>query len=109
MSGKILTTEEGTLYFDQDNCLHREDGPAYEDVDGTKIWYCHGQSHREDGPAVEDVDGTKKWYWHGKFHREDGPAVECANGDKFWFYHGQQIHCQSNQEFLKLIKLKAFW
>ena len=45
---------------------HREDGPAYEDVDGSKTWWLNGQRHREDGPAVEDTDGTKAWYLNGK-------------------------------------------
>jgi len=46
---------------------------------------------------------------NGELHREDGPAIEDANGNKSWYYNGQKIHCQFNQEFLKLIKLKAFW
>jgi hypothetical protein len=123
---------EAKKYRDENDQLHREDGPAYEHADGHKLWYWHGKFHRQDGPAIEDADGHKAWYWHGKCHREDGPAVEYANGDKIWYwhgelhredgpaceyasgtkswyYHGQKIHCQSNQEFLKLIKLKAFW
>jgi hypothetical protein len=54
-------------------------------------------------------DGSKIWYWNGICHREDGPAIEDADGYKAWYYHGQQIHCQSNEEFLRIIKLKAFW
>jgi hypothetical protein len=69
----------------------------------------NGQYHREDGPAVEWSDGTKVWYWHGKLHRQDGPAIERADGGKSWYYHDQRIDCQSNQEFLRLVKLKAFW
>jgi hypothetical protein len=69
----------------------------------------NGQWHREDGPAGEYPNGTKIWYWHGEFHREDGPAVEYPSGTKYWYWYGQQIDCQSNEEFLKLIKLKAFW
>jgi hypothetical protein len=75
----------------------------------TNSWYWHGQLHRQDGPAIEDINGTKVWYWHGEHHREDGPAIEWSDGAKKWFYHGQQIHCQSNEEFLRMVKLKAFW
>lgn len=28
-----------------------------------------GELHREDGPAVEEADGTKKWYLNGQLHR----------------------------------------
>jgi hypothetical protein len=69
----------------------------------------NGELHREDGPAIEYSNGTKIWCWHGKYHRQDGPAIERADGTKFWYYHGQRMDCQSNEEFLKLIKLKAFW
>ena len=43
--------------------------------------------HREDGPAVEFNDGTKMWYWGGMLHRDsvEGPAIEYANGEKRWF------------------------
>jgi hypothetical protein len=88
---------------------HREDGPAVEYANGEKHWYWHGKFHREDGPAMELANGDKYWCQYDKLHREDGPAIEYANGAKFWYYHGQQIHCQTNQEYLRLLKLKAFW
>jgi hypothetical protein len=96
-------------YKDENGLYHREDGPAIEHANGYKAWYWHGEYHREDGPAIEHANGYKAWYWHGKLHREDGPAIEHANGYKAWFYHRQRIDCQSNQEFLRLVKLKAFW
>ena len=65
--------------------LHREDGPAVEYTNGTKVWYLNGTHHREDGPAVEYLDGYKEWYIDGKLHREDGPAIEYADGDKEWY------------------------
>lgn len=79
-------------------------------VDGYKEWLLpNGELHREDGPAIEYSDGDKYWYINGKLHREDGPAIEYSDKNKIWYYHGQQIHCKDNEEFLKLIKLKAFW
>jgi len=58
---------------------------------GQTIWHnAHGARHREDGPAFEDPDGTKVWYRHGFLHREDGPAVIWDNGVKYWFLNGAQ-------------------
>lgn len=53
-------------YFDGDGLLHREDGPAYEETNGTRFWYLNGRRHREDGPAVERSDGSREWYLHGE-------------------------------------------
>jgi len=53
--------------------------------------------------------GTKRWTLNGQYHREDGPAVEYANGFKYWYYHGKCIDCSSQEEFERLIKLKALW
>ena len=58
---------------------------------------------------IEYANGNKEWYYEGKLHRVDGPAIECANGDKAWYYEGKQIECNSTEEFIKLLKLKAFW
>ena len=44
-----------------------------------------------------------------QYHREDGPAIEWANGTKWWYFRGEQIICKTNEEFLKLMKMKAFW
>jgi len=33
---------------------------------GNKTWFCNSLIHRIDGPAIEDTDGTKLWYVHGK-------------------------------------------
>jgi hypothetical protein len=74
-----------------------------------KVWYDENDKyHREDGPAYESSD-VNVWYIHGKRHRVDGPAVEWINGDKCWCYRGDEINCNSQQEFERLIKLKAFW
>ena len=54
-------------------------------------------------------NGSKAWYLNGELSREDGPACEYANGDKEWYLNGKLINCSSNEEFLRLIKLKAFW
>ena len=92
-----------------DRKLHREDGPAIEYTNGDKCWFIEGNRHRVDGPAVERFNGTKQWFLQGKLHREDGPAIEYVYGIKEWYYKGKQIDCYSTEEFIRLIRLRAFW
>ena len=79
------------------------------DADGTKQWFLDGKRHRTDGPAVEYADGNKYWYLDDKLHRTDGPAIEFADGDKVWYLDDKQIDCKSQEEFKRLMRLKAFW
>lgn len=65
--------------------------------------------HREDGPAYTHIDGTKKWYQNNVLHRLDGPAFEWPSGAQDWYYEGYYIECDSQEEFERLIKLRAFW
>ena len=58
---------------------------------------------------IKFQDGTKFYYQNNELHRKNGPAVEYASGAKYWFYQGQLVSCLSQEEFEKLIKLKAFW
>jgi hypothetical protein len=78
-------------------------------ADGSKSWYRNDERHREDGPAVEYANGSKFWFLNGKLHREDGPAYEYADGEKQWWYHGKQLDCNTQEEFERLMKLRAFW
>jgi hypothetical protein len=78
-------------WYNQNEQLHREDGPAVERSDGTKEWYKNGKRHRENAPAIELANGTKFWFLNGKVHREDGPAREWVNGTKEWYQNGE-IH-----------------
>jgi hypothetical protein len=62
------------------------------DNHGIKCWYNEqDQLHREDGPAIEYASGDKYWYRNGKLHREDGPAMECANGTKYWYINDNEL------------------
>lgn len=88
---------------------HREDGPAREFFIGDKEWWQNGKRHRIDGPAIEYYNGDKEWYQNGKRHRIDGPAVEIPGRARCWYYEGNRIQCNSQEEFKRLIKLKAFW
>ena len=70
-----------------------------------KRWYdSNNKYHREDGPAYEGVSGTKYWFKHGKWHREDGPAIEVANGGKF--YYLEDINYSEKEYWDKIKELK---
>ena len=94
-----LHREDGpaVIYPDGENCwyiydkLHREDGPAVFCRDGRQYWYINGKLHREDGPAIIFTDGEQKWYINGKLHREDGPAVIYPNGRQYWYINGHDV------------------
>lgn len=60
--------------------------------DGTIVWSNEiGQFHREDGPAVEYYNGSKLWYVNGRPHRVDGPAVMWACFPSEWWVNGFRI------------------
>ena len=102
------TNSYGDIYYYNDlNQLHREDGHAIEYANGTKCWCRNGLWHREDGPAVEWANGTKGWHRNGQLHREDGPAIELVNGKKEYWLLG--IQYKTKKDYLKQLKLKAFW
>jgi hypothetical protein len=64
------------------------------------------------GLIVQD-DGLRAWYRDGLLHREDGPAVETISKDgghvQIWCLMGEKIDCMSQEEFERIVKLKAFW
>ena len=77
----------GTIhYYNDNNELHREDGPALESTSGDKSWWINGKPHREDGPAIEWVDGSKE-YWYNNIYY---PEIE------------------TDEEWIKFVKLMVF-
>ena len=99
---KVTVDNDNTIrWYNEEGLYHREDGPAIEWGDGTKLWYLNGELHREDGPAKEWADGDKSWWINGELHREDGPAIEWADGQKAWFINGQPL---TEEEFNKRIQ-----
>jgi hypothetical protein len=90
---KVEVDNRGTKrWYNEEDQLHRLDGPAVEWSDGDKWWYQKGKLHRLDGPAVEYSDGHKEWFQNDKLHRLDGPAIEWADGGKAWFIEGEQYN-----------------
>jgi hypothetical protein len=59
------------------------------------------------GPVIWRDLNYKAHYHEGLLHRKDGPAVEWA-GQEWWWWHGEKIVCSSQEEFERMIKLKAF-
>jgi len=104
-----VETSDGSKFWYKEGKRHRLNRPAIEFNNGCKFWYKEGEFHRLDGPAVEFIDGGKSWFKEGKRHRLDGPATERTDGSKGWYYEGKEIECESTEEFLKIINLKAFW
>ena len=89
---EIIINQFGAREWYLNGKRHREDGPAFEHVNGARReWYLNGKRHREDGPAVEFANGIREWYLTGKRHREDGPAAEWANGNRFWYLNGKNM------------------
>jgi hypothetical protein len=44
----------------------------------------------------------------GYYHRISGPAIEFNNGDKEWYLDGLRLNCQTQEEFIRILKIKAF-
>jgi hypothetical protein len=60
--------------------------------------------------SLREIFGSKYWFDENNIlHKEDGPAVEHSNGNKYWYYKGKKIDCKTNEEFLRIMKLRLFW
>ena len=106
---KIINKFGETYYYNENDKLHREDGPAKEYPNGYKAWYKNGLCHREDGPAIEYSNGAKEWYKNGKLHREDGPAIEYTNDDmKYWYNDEYYPDIKTDEDWKRFVKLMVF-
>jgi hypothetical protein len=62
---KCVTSAQGTKWwYNEDNELHRLDGPAVEYA-GHRQWWVNNRWHRLDGPAIEGSPGMTEWYIKG--------------------------------------------
>ena len=89
----VEVDDDGTYWFTESGAgrkLHRLDGPAAENVDGSRQWFQNGLLHRTDGPAVEYADGSREWFQNDVLHRLDGPAIVNAAGTREWWINGVQ-------------------
>jgi hypothetical protein len=46
--------------------------------DGGQSWYQHGELHRDDGPAWIQSNGTQHWFWHSQEITEEEHAKLLA-------------------------------
>lgn len=99
--------DAGNAYFKRDGELHREDGPAVELADGTRMWFQNGERHRVDGPAIEHADGSRHWYQNNVLHRNRGAAIEDADGTRNWYHHGNLIALDDKAGFEYLTQQAA--
>ena len=73
-------------YYDIENMIASdEDGRlvGYLQVKCDKCthWYLNGELHREDGPAIDEIDGVKRWYLYGRYYpneQEFKQALFCT-------------------------------
>jgi len=100
----------------------KSNGPAVVFNDGSYVWYHNGKEHNENGIAKHIVNVGDFYFVNGLQHRLDGPAViwyslgvpndhliEPKIKMKEWWYSGKHIICSCQEEFERLIGLKAFW
>jgi hypothetical protein len=109
MKNKIVKKDGNEFWF-LGRHLHRENGPAAIYANGDMEWWQHGKKHRLDGPASDwPSSGYKAWWVNGKRHRENGPAIEHSCGERKWYIDDKQIECETQEEFMQFMRLKAFW
>jgi hypothetical protein len=87
---RICKSDFSIQYYLNDN-LHRLDGPAVIQNNGTKYFLVNNKLHRTNGPAIEYENGYKEWYYEGKLHRLNGPAIDNLYNKKFYIYGIQYL------------------
>lgn len=82
---KEIDKDKTVRYYDQNNHLHRNFGPAVIFPNGNQCWYNHGKLHRLDGPAVIAKNGNQYWYINGKYYSTEEDywkkLKEISNGN----------------------------
>lgn len=89
--GPAAIETDGTQWYYWKGKIHREDGPAVIEPNGRREYRQNGQFHREDGPAIIRSDGTQMYYQEGELHREDGPAVVFSDGSSLFYWMGRHV------------------
>jgi NAD-dependent SIR2 family protein deacetylase len=87
-----------TVFYDDKKRLHRLNGPAVINPDGSREWYMKGVRQRIDGgPTLVRANGTVEWHdLEGFLHRENKPAAIARNGDAWWFERGRLLKVRVN-------------
>jgi hypothetical protein len=79
MSNSIVTKYENQYWYNEEDQLHREDGPAAIHINGAYVWYRNGKVHRTDGPAEMSPDNTLYWYVVDKKYFDNKSFQKAAN------------------------------
>jgi hypothetical protein len=68
-------------------------------------------TRRYRAPSISSSLGYFYWFLNDEIglHREEGPAIEWDDGSQQWWYHGRIVSCESQEEFERWLRLKAFW
>ena len=96
---------DGTQVYYMNSYKGREDGPAVIGPSGYQEYWNNGKLGRLNGPAIIYSDGGQDWILQGLYHRADGPARIFANGMKEYFHHGRKIPAQTDNEFMRKVRL----
>lgn len=78
--------------------------PNYDSIsieNGNTVHKLGDKIHRTDGPAVINANGTKKWLIDGKYHREDGPAIEYTAYGPEWYINGVRYTEKQFDDYMK--------
>lgn len=103
------TTRAGRVYWYKDGQLHRDDGPAVEEVKGWTSWFHEGKLHRDDGadePSAMPYTGHKQWWQEGRLHRVTGPAVVWPDGREEWHLQGRELSAEEVEQHKAKLALK---
>jgi hypothetical protein len=79
MSNSIVTKYENQYWYNEEDQLHREDGPAFIHIDGLQSFWFNGKLHRTDGPAAIDINGYQEWYINDKRYFTNKSFQSAAN------------------------------
>lgn len=102
--GIDLRFPDSRIWTNDSGYLHREDGPARIDDNGSEHWLQNGEYHRVGGPCYDGPAG-EEWQIHGKHHRVDGPAIIWSNGKKTWCINDKELLNKDVYEFFKENKI----
>jgi hypothetical protein len=92
--GTLYSNPKWAGYYNENNRLSRDDGPAFIYANGSEAWWKDGKMHRPGGlPAASYTKGDKQLMWleNGEFHNEKGPAIILRKtGEKKWFLRDKE-------------------
>jgi hypothetical protein len=71
IKGKFYFKDGVSNEYSHFRCLHREDGPSIEWLDGAKEWYVNGILHNVNGPCKSYPDGSHRWGIDGEMYPEE--------------------------------------